>query len=160
VELATHVRPASNLDDLVAVEPVGAGIAVSLQEPPERPKMVLGALTLTIGRVAEQHRRWAAIAGRAVVARIHSRPVLVVPRPGASTGTGVSSICSLPAFSVSLASASNQRLQQGARAADPVRQCRALQFHALAGIDRALPIQQQVIGILGHQHRGEQAGAG
>ena len=41
------MRPASNLDDLVAVEPVGAGIAVSLQEAPERPKMVLGALTLT-----------------------------------------------------------------------------------------------------------------
>src|SRR3984893_2876381 len=76
VELATHLRPARNLDDLVAVEPVVAGIAVSLQEAPERPKMVLGALTLTIGRVAEQHRRWAAIAGRAVVPSASPWPAL------------------------------------------------------------------------------------
>lgn len=53
----------------------------------------------------------------------------------------------------------DQRLQQGARAAYPVRQRRALQRHALPGVDLALPIQRQMIGILGHQHVGEQAGA-
>ena len=50
----------------------------------------------------------------------------------------------------------DQRLQQLAALADPVGERGAIQIDAFAGVDLALPVQRQVIGILGHQHMREQ----
>ena len=53
-----------------------------------------------------------------------------------------------------------QRPQQRRRLADPVGQGRALQVDARAGVDPALPIQRQVVGVFGDQNVGEQARRG
>ena len=80
---------------------------------------------------------------------------MVRPRPGSSTGTVVSSansfdLClSLP----SRRACSGRRCEGGA--ADPVRQRRAIELDALAGVDLRLPIERQVIGIFGDQHLGD-----
>ena len=54
----------------------------------------------------------------------------------------------------------DQWLEQGARPTDPVGERGAVEIDAFAGVDLALPIQRQVIGILGNQHVGEQPGTG
>lgn len=51
----------------------------------------------------------------------------------------------------------HQRAQQRRRLPDPVGERRALQFDAVAGVDSALAVERQVVGVLGHQHVGEQA---
>lgn len=51
----------------------------------------------------------------------------------------------------------HQGAQQRGRLPDPVGERRALQFHALAGVDPALAVERQVVGVLRHQHMGEQA---
>ncbi len=160
MELATHMRPAGDLDDPVAVEPVIAGVAVRLQEAPERPKMILGPLALAIGRVAEQHRSGRTVAGGAVVAHVYPQPTsagLAMARRQHRHGRVVG--MQLARLQRLLRQRLDQRLQQGACAADPVRQGRALQLNAFTGVDRALPVQRQMIGILGHQDVGEQARA-
>ena len=53
-----------------------------------------------------------------------------------------------------------QRLQQRRRLADPVRQGRAVEVDALTLEDLALPVERQMIAVLGDQHMGEQAGPG
>ena len=54
----------------------------------------------------------------------------------------------------------HQRPQQRTALADPAGQRRALQFHALAGIDVALPIERQMITVFGHENMRQQTGAG
>jgi hypothetical protein len=51
-----------------------------------------------------------------------------------------------------------QRFQQRRRLADPAGQDRAVQIDAFALEDLALPVERQVIAVLGDQHTGEQAG--
>jgi hypothetical protein len=51
-----------------------------------------------------------------------------------------------------------QGLQQRRRLADPARQGRSVEVDALTGEDPALPVERQVIAVLGDQHMGEQAG--
>jgi hypothetical protein len=53
----------------------------------------------------------------------------------------------------------HQRIQHPAGAADPVRHRRAVQVNALAGVDFALPVQGQMIGILGDKDVRQQARA-
>jgi hypothetical protein len=48
-----------------------------------------------------------------------------------------------------------QRTQVPGSMADPVRQRGAIQIDALAGVNLGLPVQRQMIGILGHQHLGD-----
>jgi hypothetical protein len=45
----------------------------------------------------------------------------------------------------------DQRIKERRRPTDAVSERRALQGHPLAGVDLRLPIQRQVIGVLGHQ---------
>ncbi|MNG17751.1 hypothetical protein D3C84_1017620 [compost metagenome] len=49
----------------------------------------------------------------------------------------------------------DQRPEQLAALADPVGQGRALQIHALTGVDLGLPIQRKVINEFGDQHMGQ-----
>ena len=53
-----------------------------------------------------------------------------------------------------------QGAEQRGRCAHPVSQGGALQIDTLAGVDLRQAIQRGVIGILAHQHMGQQAGAG
>jgi hypothetical protein len=54
------------------------------------------------------------------------------------------------------ASSFGQRLQQPSRPADPLGQGRAVELDAAAGIDQRLPVERQMIAILGDQHVGQQ----
>ena len=100
-EFAPHMRPAAGFDDPAAgkqlIEP---GIAVSVDDAAEVLQMRLRMRAFAIGRVKEQGGRRPRPGKRPFVADVepalakagvHSRPVLVLPVPGASTGTGVSS---------------------------------------------------------------------
>ena len=101
VELAPHVRPAGGFFDLLAVELIEAGIGIGLQHAREACKVGSRSLALAIGAVTEENCRGSALpAGRSSRTYVHNRPCLVVPRPGKSTGTGVSSPWSLYAPSV------------------------------------------------------------
>ena len=53
----------------------------------------------------------------------------------------------------------NQRIKQSRRTAYSIGQRRALQINALAGINAGLAVQWLMIGIFGHQHMSEKAGA-
>jgi hypothetical protein len=53
-----------------------------------------------------------------------------------------------------------QRRQQPRSLADPVGQGRALQHHAFAGLDLALAVQRQAVGVLAPQDVGQQARSG
>ena len=50
----------------------------------------------------------------------------------------------------------DQRHQRRRAGADPVGQRRDIEFDALAGVSRALPVERQVQAVLGEQHLGEQ----
>jgi hypothetical protein len=71
-----------------------------VDDPLEVLQMRLWVLALAVGRIEEQRRRRSQAGERPLVANIepalakagvHNRPVLVLPVPGANTGTGVSS---------------------------------------------------------------------
>lgn len=53
-----------------------------------------------------------------------------------------------------------QGLEKGRGLADPVGQGGAVEVEAVAFEDLALPIERQMVGILAHQHTGEQPGTG
>ena len=93
-----RVGPASRFDDAPAVvELAPAAIGVGLQDAAE---VLAGgpADARPCGRASTgtrpPARPWLP-AGRSSRTYTHSRPVLVLPRPGSSTGTGVSSACTL-----------------------------------------------------------------
>ena len=48
-----------------------------------------------------------------------------------------------------------QRAQMEGGMPNPVRQCRAVELDALAGINLGLPVERQMIGIFGHQNLGD-----
>ena len=54
----------------------------------------------------------------------------------------------------------DQRLQPHPAGANPLRQSRARNGQTGAGKDGFLPVQRQVVGVLGHQHLGQQAAGG
>ena len=80
------------------------------------------------------------------------------PRPGSSTGIGVSSANSFCDANTCSASLALQRLKPPAGAADPVGKGRAVDLDALPGEDLALPVERQVIAVFGDQDVGEQGG--
>src|SRR5437660_1434709 len=95
------------------VEP---GIAVGVNDAAKVLQMRLRMLTLAIGRVEEQSRCRPRAGKRSLIANVepalakagvHNRPVLVLPVPGARTGTGVSSTCSASLARTSAARASS-----------------------------------------------------
>jgi hypothetical protein len=48
-----------------------------------------------------------------------------------------------------------QRAELGGRLADPVRERRAVELDALAGVDLALAVEREVVGVLRDQHVGD-----
>ena len=100
-EFAPHMCPAASFDDPTAGEEfIEPGIAVNVNDAAKVLQMRPRVLPFTVGRVEEQSRRWSRadewplvtdIEPALAKAGVHSRPVLVLPVPGASTGTGVSS---------------------------------------------------------------------
>ena len=74
-EFAPHMRPAAGLDNPVAgkqfVEP---GIAVSVDDAAEVLQMRLRMLTLAVGRIKEQSRRWPRADEWPLVADIRPQP--------------------------------------------------------------------------------------
>src|SRR5271156_6457039 len=110
------MRPAAGLDNPTSDEQlVEPGITVGVDDPAEVLQMCLRMLALAVGRVEEQ-RRWRPRAGEwplianvepaLAKAGVHNRPVLVLPVPGARTGTGVSSTCKVSLARTSPARAS------------------------------------------------------
>lgn len=149
--------PAGDLDDLITVEPVLAGIAIRLQEAPEHPQMVLRVLSLPVDGVAEQHRGWSPLTSGTVIAYVD--PQLAGPGPAmprTSTGTGVSSACSLPVWSVCFANASTSGCSRALVL--PTQSASVERSSATPSVDLTLPIQRQMIGIIGHQHVSDQPG--
>src|SRR5438270_7473283 len=108
--------PEASLDDPTAGEEfIEPGIAVSVNDAAKVLQMRLRMLAPAIGRVEEQRRRWPGASKRSLIANVepalakagvHNRPVLVLPVPGARTGTGVSSTCSVSLARTSAARAS------------------------------------------------------
>jgi hypothetical protein len=105
---ASTIRPPTNK----LVEP---GIAVGVDDARKLLQMRLRMLALAVGRVEEQGGRrpqageWPARRAHRACPRedgVHSRPVLVLPVPGARTGAGVSSTCSVSPARTSVARAS------------------------------------------------------
>ncbi len=120
-----------------------------------------GCSPLAVGRVPEPHRRRPSYAGAGDHRAHRSTIVLcrVLPRPGASTATGVSSACTFSPAITYRCSACTTGQQQLAARGHPVGQRRARQLHAMAGIDGALAIQRLMIAVLGDHHLGQQPGA-
>ena len=114
-EFAADMSPAGGLGDPIAREqPLEPGIGVGVDDTAEGLQMRLWVFALAVGRVEEQRRRRSRAGERPLVANIepalakagvHSRPVLVLPVPGANTGNGVSSTCSVSDPITSAASA-------------------------------------------------------
>src|SRR6266581_5672247 len=110
------MRPAAGFDDPSAGEQfVETGIAVGVDDAAKVVQMGPWMFALAVGRVEEQGRRRPRIGKRPFVAHVepalakagvHNRPVLVLPVPGANTGTGVSSTCKLSPARTSAARAS------------------------------------------------------
>jgi hypothetical protein len=102
-ELAPRVGHAGGLDHAaVAIEAGIPGISVSLQDTLEVPQMLPWVLPLAVRRIPIERRRrsrpgeWPIVANvepAPAEAGIQSRAVRVLPRPGSSTGTTVSSAC-------------------------------------------------------------------
>ena len=75
--------------------------------------------------------------------------------------TGVSSACRQAGLlSQLLAQAIRERLQGDTAGTDPVSECAARQVDTGAGVDRLLPVQRQVVGVLGQHHLRQQRGCG
>src|SRR5271163_4645463 len=132
------MRPAAGLDNPSAGEQlVEPGITVDVDDAAEVLQMRLRMFAFAVGRVEEQSRwrpragEWPLIADiepAPAEAGVHSRPVLVLPVPGARTGTGVSSTCRLSLARMSPARASTSGFSAAAMA--PTRpQGRGLQAH-------------------------------
>src|SRR6266446_1013264 len=110
------MRPATGFDDPSTGEQfVKPSIAVGVDDAAKVLQMRLRMLAFTVGRVEQQGGRrsrageWPLVADiepAPAEAGVHSRPVLVLPVPGARTGTGVSSTCRVSLARTSAARAS------------------------------------------------------
>ena len=144
-ELASHVRPTSRFKNSAAVIDLRkAGVPVGLQNAGEVFEMSLRMLAFAIGRYRQTTTAGATspAAGRSSRTYVHRRPVLVLPRPGASTGIGVSSACTTSAAKTCARSASVNGVSNALTVSNPLCQQRAVEFHALARVDLRLPIER------------------
>src|SRR5215472_2903298 len=89
--------PAAGLDNAIAGEQfIEPGIAVGVYDAAEVLQMRLWMLAFAVGRIKEQGSRRARTSKWPLIANVGPQPpVLVLPVPGASTGTGVSSTCKM-----------------------------------------------------------------
>lgn len=97
IELPPDVCPEGRFDDLpIGIQGLVTTEGIGLKNSGKGFQVRLRMFAPAVGRVGEPDRRRTRIAGRTIVPHIgHSRPVFVLPSPGASTGTGVSSTCTL-----------------------------------------------------------------
>src|SRR5215813_370912 len=93
IEVAPYMHPTGGQRDIAArPQSRKAGVAVNVEIAREVLQVRRRPLALAIGRVHEDGCRCRRAAPRSLVTRVHPKPpVLVRPRPGSSTGTGVSS---------------------------------------------------------------------
>jgi hypothetical protein len=134
-----------------------ATIAIDLQDACKITEMGLRSLRLAIGSIdIGDHRRIVAAPG-SIIAGIG--PELAGLGPSASRVehggrclVGEEPCRSSQPFQHMIA----QRTQIPGRPANPVSQRRAIQLDTLPGINLGLPIQRQVICVLGDQHMGDQ----
>ena len=162
VELAPEVAPAVGERHRTA-GPCGRGqllvdgVAVDLQDAVEAVEQLHGVLAAAAGRVGVGDRRRIAAAPWSIVAGDRpEKPVLVLPRPGSSTGQRVSSQNS---FGDAFSSSTRRSCSGCSSAAAAPTQCakrRAIDVHAVARQDLRLPIKRKVIGVLGHHDVGDQ----
>ena len=162
VEVAPDVAPAVGKRHRTAVasgigQRVVGRVGVDLEnaaEPRERPDGMLGAAAGGVeidhggrigtgpGPVVARDRPEIAGLGPPAPRVEHRRPGLVHEQLGR-------------AFEV-LEQTLVQRAELGGGAPDPVREGRAIELDALAGVDLALPIERQVVGVLRDQHMGDE----
>ena len=127
-----------------------------MQEAAAGRQQGLGVLALAIDAVAIIDRRGRGRSPGPLIAHDHPEPT----RPGAAAAwvldgdRGVIGMHSLSGADV-LADGLGDRGHQPGGPADPVSQGRAIQLHALARVNIRLPVQGQVVAILGHHHVGE-----
>jgi hypothetical protein len=153
VKPAANMGPAEGKLHIVALgeRPI-ARIAVDLQDTREAGKVSDRLRGLAIGCVHVGDARWIGAAPRPVVTRVG--PQL------ASLGTPTTRIehrCGLVREQLGRSLQHRQqalvhRPQHEAGPADPMGQCRAVEFDALPGVDLSLAIERKVIGVFGDQN--------
>jgi len=159
------MRPARHLDDgsglpASIVQLLVSRIAIGLEKSAEAGEMRARSLALAVGRVEIGRCRRADALPAPVVAGVHPQPA----------GPGLAGArrqhrdrrvvgMDLVGCEYMRADVVDQRLEQPADLADPVRHGRAVEFDAFAGVDFRLPVEREVVDVLGHQHMREQAGA-
>ena len=162
VQLAPGMRPARGLlDDAALVEPCEPGIAIRLEDAAELGQMRPWVLAAAIWRVAVEHRRRGRPGERSIVARIDPQSTrLGSPSPGGEHGhRRVVRVQPLGCHHVP-GQGIDQGAHQGGGLADPGGHRGTFQFDTVPGVDLALPIQRQVVGVFRNQHMGQQARAG
>ena len=122
-------------------------------------KCSCGCAPPAVRRVGEPHRGRSRAGGRPVVAHIHPQPPGARASPTRSKHrqgriVGVDPLACSHVARQRL----HQRSEQIRRGAHPVGQGGALQPHTLARVNGALPVQRQVVAVLGGEHVGEQPG--
>ena len=130
--------------------------------PREALQMRLRMLALAIRRVAKPHRRWIAAARRPVIAHIGPQP------PGLGLAASRIEHRHRRVVGVQLVGRQHVAARAHRPAAATSARCPATQSARVErssstpsrAIDLRLPVQRQMIGILGHHHMGEQPGAG
>ena len=165
-ELAPDMRPACHLRNqrrltaFLFVKFAKAGIAIGVQMPFERGKMLAAALTLPVWRVAVEHRRRCGAGMRPFVAKIDPEPAFLglavaggEHRHGRVIGVDDAARHDVAADPV------RQRLHQPGGLANPARQRGAVEFHAVAGVNLSLAVKRQVIAELRDQHMSQKAGS-
>lgn len=156
------MRPAGGLDNPSAGEQlVEPGITVGVNDAAELRQMGLGMFALTVRRIAEQSRRRPRTGKGPLVsdvepalakAGVDSRPVLVLPVPGARTGTGVSSTCKVSLARTSAARASTSGFSAAAVAPTQPDRVEVSRLTPAAGEDLGLTIERQMIVVLRHDN--------
>src|SRR5579863_8441185 len=136
VELAPHVSPASHLLDLLAVEPVEAGIGIGLQDAGEVSQMCPRPLALAIRAVAEEHRWSIGAARRAIIAHISPQSSLL----GAAATWAEDrhrSVITMDLVGAEYVAANRvyQGHEQRTAITDPVGESRAIEIEAVSSVD-------------------------
>ena len=133
-----------------------AAIAVDLQHALEAGQVRDRPLGRAVGRIDVGHRRRVGSAPRSIVARIGPELAgLGPPSPGIEHRRGRLVGEQLGRGLQLLQQPLVQRAQQEGGAAGPVREGRAVEVDALAGVDLGLAIERQVIGVLGDHDVGD-----
>ena len=158
-ELAPRVRPTGSEHDVaLGRQPLEPGIAIDVKHALEPREVRLRPFSLAVWSVDKDSSRRIRPAPASLLAGIDPQP----PRLRATAPRiehrnrrvvgeqiiGDEHLIAEPAV---------QRFQPPGRAADPAGERRALQIDAMPGEDFRLPVEGQVIAVLGNQHLGEEA---